>query len=254
MANERTDELIQMDVDGALSPGQKAALDAALAADDEARASLASYRLLARELESLPVVDPPPLLASSVARAVRARHLNRPATHAAPSPASRRRHVLYLGYAAAAGLLLGLLTAPFLMRTDSFHGPVEAGNAAASIGAAELSSWEIVDRRTASTAGGSVRLLVRRNGTSLGVEAAFTDAGSEAVISWNPARASLLAFVRDRSSGTPVLERGRIRAPIRGGGTLTLVLETPQASGPIHVDVDGTRILSSDPPLESSGE
>ena len=164
MANERTDELIQMDIDGAITPAEKAALDAALAADAEARASLESYRRLAHQLDSLPVVDPPPMLVSNVVRAVRAK---RSAAHVATNPSGRRRQVLYLAYAAAAGLLLGLLAAPLLIRSDAFHPPVAADSAAASIGAADLASWQIVDRQTASHAGGSVRVLVRRSGARL---------------------------------------------------------------------------------------
>ncbi len=249
--DERTDELIQMELDGEISEAESAELDAALVADGEARASLESYRSLAREIERLARVDPPPLLATGVARAIRGRQAERAPRMAPPSPASRRRQWLFTGYAAAAGLILGLLATPLLMRTDAFRAASEPAGAAASIGSAELSSWEVVDRRSVSTANGTVALSVRRNRDRFAVEVAFAaPASAEAAISWDASRLSLLAFVRDHPAGPLSVGEGRVAARLDADDRLTLVLASRGAPGSIHVEVNGTRALSSDLSLE----
>jgi anti-sigma factor RsiW len=253
MVHDRTDELIQMDIDGELSPAEKAELQAALAADAGARESVDSYRVLARQLDALPRTDAPPSLAGNVMRALRMRL--RESGPPSPAPfAQRRRNILWAAYAAAAGLILGLLAGPALMR-DAFR-TVEPNRVSASVGLADVSSWKVVDRRSASTAeGGRVDLTVRRGAGDLAVEAAFIgSAGAEASISWDPSAASLIAFARSDASGSPIVEEGRLRAPIGGDATLTLILSARRMPGPIHLDVDGTRMLSSGSPAESTRE
>ncbi len=242
----RTDELIQMQIDGEISEAGKAELDAALAADRGARASLESFQALARELDSLPRMDPPPLLTDAILRGVRA---GRPAhpVPGRPARASRPRLLLVAGYAAAAGLVVGLLAGPLLMRADLFRGEGLSAGVAGAMGNAEIGSWDLVSRRTIATPAGNLTLAVRRDDGRYAAEISCEGMiGSAADISWDPARLSLLALVRESASGAFEADPGRVRARIADGDRLTLVLSGPGEPGSIHVSIDGVRLVSSD--------
>lgn len=244
--DERTDDLIQKAVDGALAPDDRAALDAALAADRDARASMESIEAIARALDALPQLEAPPMLAAKVLHSVRAREGRRAGSPALPH-AVRRRMLLVAGYAAAAGLFLGLIAAPLLMRADLFRGAQVPAGVAGAMGTAEISSWDLVSRRSVASRGGTVTLVVRRSGSSYAVDAAAeARPGAAASIAWDASRMDLLALVRDRAAGEIAVSPGLVRWRIAEGGGVTLVLVARGEPGIIHLDVDGNRLFSSD--------
>ncbi|HEY0592901.1 MAG TPA: hypothetical protein VGF40_14105 [Thermoanaerobaculia bacterium] len=245
----RTDELIQMRIDGEISSADLAELDAALAADREARASMESFHALARELDAMPRVDPPALFASKVLRQVRGAPPMRAAAPP-PAPATRRRIALVGAWAAAAGLLLGLLAGPLLMRADLFRADGLPASVAGAMGTAEIASWELLSRQRAATPGGSLVLTARRDDGRYAVEVSCAGIGSTAELSWDPARLSLLALVREHASGPIEATPGRVRARIASGERLTLVLSGGGEPGSVHLGIDGVRLLSSDLSLD----
>lgn len=249
----RTDELIQMRIDGEISGAEMAELDAALAADREARASMESFQALARELDAMPRLDPPALFASKVLRTVRGVRPMRAAA-ASPAPATRRRIALVGAWAAAAGLLLGLLAGPLLMRADLFRNDALPASVAGAMGTAEIGSWKLLSRQSAATPGGVLALAVRRDDGRYALEVSCEAIGSTAEISWDPARLSLLALVREHASGPIEATPGRVRARIASGDRLTLVLSGGGEPGSVHLGIDGIRLLSSDLSLDGGRE
>jgi hypothetical protein len=151
------------------------------------------------------------------------------------------------GYAAAAGLVLGLLAGPLLMRSDLLAPARLPGVVAGAMGGADFSSWDLVNRRTVAARGGSVTLVVRRNGPNYAVETAGEAiSGAAASIVWDPSRLELVALVTARASGAIEVTPGRLLWRLAEGERLTAVLAARGAPGSIHLDVDGIRLLSSD--------
>ncbi len=242
--DERTNDLIQLHADGALAGAERAELDAALTADRQARESMESFQTLVRELDALPRIDPPPLLVARVMRSVRASHA--PAAATRPR-ADRRRVLLVAGYAAAAGLVLGLLAGPLLMRADRFRNAALPASVAGAMGTPEISSWDLVSRQSVATPAGNLVLSVRRDDGRYAVETACEGFnGATASISWDASRAAVLAVVRDRATTSIEVEPDRVRAVLADRDRLTLVLAAQGDPGVIHVDMNGTRLLSSD--------
>src|SRR5438309_1130481 len=97
-------EIIQLAIDGEATPEQETRLRQMLANSPEARATHDALRNLAQQLDSVPLVDPPPMREDILA--------NLPA-NVAPFH-SRRRILLGLAYAAAAVIVIGVAVQRFV--------------------------------------------------------------------------------------------------------------------------------------------
>lgn len=110
-ADQRTVEWIHRRLDGELSEEESEKLDEILAGDQEVRQLEADLRELEESLRSIPLVTPPEHLRGEIARLVASRQTKAPAR---TSSGVVGRWWTY-GYAAAAGLLLGVILYPLVM-------------------------------------------------------------------------------------------------------------------------------------------
>ena len=105
MLEQRTLELINGEIDGALQPDERAELEAILAASADARAMKAELQKLANLMDSMPQHTPPEELAERILRQVRL-----PASRPAFSPGNlfSSLQAAPIGLAFAAGLLMAV--------------------------------------------------------------------------------------------------------------------------------------------------
>ncbi len=111
MIDERKVELINAELDGELSPGERAELAQVLLADPEARAFREELRSLSGELAKLENVIPPADFATSVLSALRSRRAANPAVPSArrwQSGPALRYAAVFVGGLLASTLLLRL--------------------------------------------------------------------------------------------------------------------------------------------------
>lgn len=105
-------ELIQRELDNENAPDERERLQKLLATDAEARASFDELKLVATELEDLPLSDPPPQLWANVMDALPDEPRGRPSHGAALlqdlRAALSARPALAYGYAFGIGLLVGV--------------------------------------------------------------------------------------------------------------------------------------------------
>jgi len=107
MIEARTLELIHQEIDGENTPADSAALRQCLSANAEARDLFENLRRLANSLNHMTPADPPGDLADSILASIPRRPLRVERTFGVS-------RTLKYAYAAAAGLVLGILLAPML--------------------------------------------------------------------------------------------------------------------------------------------
>ena len=230
---ESTIELIELAVDGEISPAQRAELDTILATSPEARGYLESMTEISRRIESAPLVESSHSIRDDVMAALR--------NKTAPvvfinQRRSRRQRLLAYGWLAAAAVVVLVALYPIASGRKTEISPSQAG---ATMTAMNVDSWPVVARTSAQRDGRMVMLRVRRNGNELAVESELHPAREAAVtIRWNPSQMEPLDFAFGK------LDDGRNTitnsATFRDGGTKPprlLLRLRPGAAGPSEVAV-----------------
>jgi len=143
--DDRTLELIQLTIDGEATESDRAELDAILTNSAEARAMYEAMRDVVRQLDGVPMAEPPhvrPLVMETIrSRAV----WRRPP----PAAAFRRRTMVAVIYAVAAAIVIGVGVDRLLVER------VKPQESAASMVAPDVNDWPLVTR----TADVTVRAL-----------------------------------------------------------------------------------------------
>ena len=148
-------EIMQLDIDGQATAEEQSRLRHLLAASPEARAEYDSLRNLAGALDSVPLVEAPPMRESIL-----------PELHLAPVAKfhPRRRILLGLAYAAAAVIVIGVAVQRFVPPPHS---------AAATMARLDTADWPTIGR--ASTEG--ARMTVHGNRNDFVVEVTVSSEG-----------------------------------------------------------------------------
>jgi hypothetical protein len=140
--DDRTLELIQLAIDGEATESDRAELDAILANSPEARAMFEAMKDVARQLDAVPMAEPPgvrPAVMERIRSSVRTGFgLSRP-TKVGPHT-FRRRTVLAVIYAVAAAIVIGVGIDRLVLERVR---PQESG---ASMVAPDVNDWPVVTR------------------------------------------------------------------------------------------------------------
>ena len=144
--DDRTLELVQLTIDGEATESDRAELDAILTNSAAARAMYEAMRDVARQLDEVPMAEPP-----HVRPVVMEKIRSRPTVWRRPPPAAvfRRRTVLAVIYAVAAAIVIGVGVDRLLVDR------VRPQESAASMVAPDVNDWPLVTR----TADVTVRAL-----------------------------------------------------------------------------------------------
>jgi hypothetical protein len=135
-------EIMQLAVDGEATPEQEAQLREFLNASPELRATYEALRGLARELDAVPLLDPPGIRRSVLSQLRPSRGM---------PLRSRRNVVLAFAYAAAAVIIVGVVV----------HRAIPpAKDSAATMVRPEVEDWPLIARAASAEA----KITVRRNG------------------------------------------------------------------------------------------
>ncbi|HUC43814.1 MAG TPA: hypothetical protein VMR65_07245 [Candidatus Sulfotelmatobacter sp.] len=225
--------LIQLEIDGALSDVERAALERSIANDPAAREERERMRALAATISGLDRVSPPAGFADGVARAIRTQRMPRRGTwpeRLRSLWSDHRRQWAPVVYAVCAGAALVVLGLQAAGRGSLFRAPV-AGEAAGTMGAPRAA--EGVTRVPLRVAGFEGSAEVRDLGDRYSVSAHLSGApGSEVVLRFDPA----LVAVR-RASGSPAVSTGTVRWARPADGELSFDL-TPTAETGATVEID----------------
>ena len=147
-------------IDGETTPEQQAQLDRILESP-VSRAEYDALRNLARELDTVPLLEPPGLRQSILERL-------------RPAPVvplrSRRRMALALAYAAAAVIVLGVIV----------HRMPPSSETAATMISPESGEWPVIARARSADA----LMTVRRNGDQLAIDISIPSDGG-CVVEWD---------------------------------------------------------------------
>jgi ferric-dicitrate binding protein FerR (iron transport regulator) len=143
--DDRTLELIQLTIDGEATESDRAELDAILTNSAQARAMYEAMRDVARQLDAVPMAEPPHVR-PVVMEKIRSRTVWR---RPPPAAAFRRRTVLAVIYAVAAAIVIGVGVDRLLVER------VRPQESAASMVAPDVNDWPLVTR----TADVTVRAL-----------------------------------------------------------------------------------------------
>lgn len=164
---DRMIELMQLDVDGRATPDQQETLRAALARDPKLRAEHARLVEVVEALHRLPGVEPPATLRAEILAGLHSEALR---------PVTGRRRPLWAwmpyGYAAAAGLLLGVVGTLWLVGHPALDvessqpgagatmAPVTAPAAQKDAEFEPISGPGLVGRRSITADGGATRVVI----------------------------------------------------------------------------------------------
>ncbi|GEM_PF-6237918 len=158
MIEARILELIQQEVDGENTPDESGELHRYLSTSAEARALFESLRRLADSLGAMRPADPPAELAPSILAALRRGRA--PAVGAA-----RATGIWKYAYAAAAGLVLGILLAPMIREViPGGDLPEPAKVMGTMAGKEQLSATGAIERRIAGEGVAGTLRLTRSGG------------------------------------------------------------------------------------------
>lgn len=218
-------ELIQQEIDGESSAEESARLRAGLEADPSARRLRDELASLADELDAFPSVDPPPRLSATILE--RIRRSGSVALHPAataprrPARAGRRGPVTIL-YAAAAGLVIGLLISPLLVGRRPDPGSFDWIAATGSM----VRRNHLLDSREISTAFLEGRAELRSAGDRIALELEL-EAREPALLElrFDPDRLAFEAIHRASGADGPLTVRsGELRIEVRGSERSTILL------------------------------
>jgi anti-sigma factor RsiW len=134
--DDRTLELIQLTIDGEATESDRAELDAILTNSAQARAMYEAMRDVARQLDAVPMAEPPHVR-PVVMEKIRSRTVWR---RPPPAAAFRRRTVLAVIYAVAAAIVIGVGVDRLLVER------VRPQESAASMVAPDVNDWPLVTR------------------------------------------------------------------------------------------------------------
>jgi anti-sigma factor RsiW len=148
-------EIIQMAIDGEATAEQETQLRRSLANSPETRATYQALRQLAQQLDSVPLVDPPPMRDSILPNL-------RPANVEPFHP--RRRILLGLAYAAAAVIVIGVAVQRFVPPPHS---------ASATMARLDTADWPLV----AHAASPKAKIAVRGSRNEYVVEVTVSGEG-----------------------------------------------------------------------------
>ena len=153
---ERTTELIHLAVDGEATETDLKELDDLLAQSAEARVMRDEIENIVRQLNGIPVVEPPHIKEQVLSEISHANTLRvvpfRP----------RRRFAAVAVWAVAAALVIGFGVQQWVQQ----HRSVQAGQASASMLRTNFSDWETV----ANVPSANATLIIRRNGDLFAVQ------------------------------------------------------------------------------------
>jgi len=167
MTESRLLDLMHGEIDGENSPGDSAALRECLLTDPAAREAYAELQQLAGALDRMQVVDPPADFTESVLNSIRSRRRDPGRQRLGIGVRPAGLNSLKFAYAAAAGLILGVLLAPFIL--DVVRGgksPDLSQLPGAMIRQDAFRDAVVVDR-TIEAAGVSGRIQLRRSAALL---------------------------------------------------------------------------------------
>lgn len=225
MIEPNTLELIQQEIDGENSAELSAQLQARVQADPRARELRDEFGLLAGELDSLTSVDPPAGLAAAVLeriRRTRAFAIHPSAGELRKPARAGRRNLASLVYAAAAGLVIGLLLSPLLFERRPELGSFDWIAATGSM----ARPTHPLDRKEISTGAieGSATLRAAGDGIALELDL-HANEPANLHVRFDP---SLLAFEAIRRApegvGPLAVTPGEVRMDVSGSERATVLL------------------------------
>lgn len=210
-------ELMHRIIDGGGSADERRMLDDLLASSPEARETFAGLEDVARRLDAVPLVDPPPLRASVMEAIAR----DRPAARNHSERGAKQRRYLAFAYAAAAVIIVAIAV---------HHAPPASQRAGATMMRPDASEWTVLARETSA----SGELTLRQRGDELIVDGTSAATGP-VTVEWNrdhfsPSEGSatfeappvrLLLKRRPHSTGTSVI---RLRLPGQSSVQATIEL------------------------------
>ena len=160
-------QLMHRAIDGEATADEQRQLDDLLASSPEARDTFAGLEDVARRLDAVPLVDPPPLRDLVMAAIVR----DELATRRHSGRAAKRRRYLAFAYAAAAVIIIAIAV---------HHAPPTSQRAGATMMRADAAEWQLL-ARAASASG---ELTVRERGDELIVDGSSA-AGGPVTVEWD---------------------------------------------------------------------
>jgi anti-sigma factor RsiW len=220
MTRERFDELIQRDLDGETTPAEREELQRGVAADPGVRARYEMMHEMVERLDKLSPIEPPAGMRGRIVEAYSRREAETP-RHAMPAAAlpQRRRRVFHLAYAAAAGLLIGLASAPLIFSDRSAIDPAEATGAMVSHPGEQR---RVVDRLAGAGSNGRAELEIVRSHSSLTLQAHVRpQRPGRVTIGWDSGLA-LSGFSREQAGEPPLFGNGE--ATFITGGAESIIL------------------------------
>lgn len=241
MTDERLFELVNLEIDGAISPQEEAELHRRVQGDPEAANLRAQIREISGKLDEIELEEPPAGFREEVVDRIRSNSGSITAVRPAPIPfaAEKRRRFFRYAWTLAAGLIVGLLLAPVLFNASA---PAISPTDATGAMRAHLASqeWEVLDNRMIENGALEGSVEATRSGEIVAIELDLTlhqQAGIE--IRYDASEFGLAGFSREDSFvDTLSLEPGlaRIAADQRVEVTLFLVdLESPSPGIDIEI-------------------
>ena len=194
-------DLMHRSIDGDATAEEQRRLEELLASSPEARETFSGLQDVARRLDAVPLVEPPPLRDDVMAAIAR----NQPATPAAFARGARQRRYLAFAYAAAAVIIIAIAVQ---------HAPPPSQRAGATMMRTDTTELPVLAR--AKSASGE--LTIRERGDEVIVEGTSAAAGPM-TIEWDAAK-----FLPSAGSATFGASPARIRLQRRPNSTGACVI------------------------------
>lgn len=232
-------ELIHKEIDGVITPAEKARLEAYLKSNPDARKIHRELTGLARALDELPALDPPLALKSGILGRITAgknRTLRSGGIAGHSGNAGRWR----LAYGFAAGLAAGLLL--LALAGDFFHEEttLNIADLQGTLVISESPGGGAISARTLEAPGVSGELRLRHTADT-GILALDITAAEETAIAFtfDAAALQLSGFIA-REGGIGALENrdGRIRFKHRGSNRYSLIFRKISAGNPSALQLE----------------
>lgn len=229
-------DLIQLEIDGAADPEQKAALAAWLATDEAARDEMEALKSLSAMLSRVPPVDAPGDLVDNVMRTVRASRTAPPTGFRARLRAiwPETRSILPYAYAAAAGAAACLLVVQIAGGGSPFGRVIPVSDAAGTMGTESAASRRF-PLHAGDEAGSAVVTPIERH-FALVVDLPSVEP-SQISLSFDPAAVRVLGLSAPSGGLDQALVSGGSVHWTQAPGHRTAVLFAPITSRDARVDV-----------------
>jgi hypothetical protein len=237
MGEKNIADLIQRDLDGALSPEEKLRLEREIASNPQTRRMHEEFRALKDALGSVDQVNPPVTLKPSILREIQRRSAPVRARQSAPAP-FRARPALGYAVALAGGIVVGIIgfalfsSLPATVDRNDVIGTLSSGGSVKGM----TPGPELGIR------GEGVRGTVRTE-SSKDFELIHcsleNERPAEVVMTFDPAKSGVVATRNDQTEGVSILSReGEVRLSGLKGVHSTVLLSAPAVGGlSLHVSV-----------------